>query len=488
MKPQPFDYHALNNLRSHHPGWRLLRSDHAPLIISFLDQAFVQPNQRTISESALVEQLEDVLYELRLQLGEGAFPKAARLYLNDWAAPDKGWLRKFYRQDSDEAQFDLTPACEKAIAWLKTLTARSFVGTESRLLTLFELLRQMSTGAETDPEKRLADLQQRRVAIDLEIAQIEAGDLPMLDDTEIKDRFQQFNQLARELLGDFREVEHNFRQLDRRVREQIALWEGSKGELLQQVMGDRDAIADSDQGKSFRAFWDFLMSSRRQEELSELLEQVLTLQAVQQLKPDTRTRKIHYDWLEAGEHTQRTVAQLSQQLRRFLDDQAWLENKRIMEILQGIESKALAIRQTPPKGMFFELDEQTASIELPMERSLYKPSIKPVINSIQLQQGDEALDASALYAQTVIDKTRLIRHIRQALQNRSQISLQLLLDAQPLQQGLAELIAYLQLDNQEFQLVIDEANEENIHWQAENSKGEPVQKQATLPRVIYVRA
>lgn len=251
MKPQPFDYHALNNLRSHHPGWRLLRSDHAPLIISFLDQAFVQPNQRTISESALVEQLEDVLYELRLQLGEGAFPKAARLYLNDWAAPDKGWLRKFYRQDSDEAQFDLTPACEKAIAWLKTLTARSFVGTESRLLTLFELLRQMSTGAETDPEKRLADLQQRRVAIDLEIAQIEAGDLPMLDDTEIKDRFQQFNQLARELLGDFREVEHNFRQLDRRVREQIALWEGSKGELLQQVMGDRDAIADSDQEKAF---------------------------------------------------------------------------------------------------------------------------------------------------------------------------------------------------------------------------------------------
>ena len=74
--------------------------------------------------------------------------------------------------------------------------------------------------------------------------------------------------------------------------------------------------ADSDQGKSFRAFWDFLLSSRRQEELTELLDRVLALPAVADLNPDTRTRRVHFDWMEAGEHTQRTVAALSQQLRR----------------------------------------------------------------------------------------------------------------------------------------------------------------------------
>ena len=47
----------------------------------------------------------------------------------------------------------------------------------------------------------------------------------MLDDTALRDRFQQFTGLARELLADFREVEHNFRALDRRVRERIALWD-----------------------------------------------------------------------------------------------------------------------------------------------------------------------------------------------------------------------------------------------------------------------
>ncbi|MGH8548574.1 MAG: DUF3375 family protein [Methylococcales bacterium] len=77
-------------------------------------------------------------------------------------------------------------------------------------------------------------------------------------------------QLARELRTDFRELEHNLRLLDRRVRERIALWQGAKEILLEEIMGERDAIADSYQGKSFRAFWDFLMSSSRQEELTEL--------------------------------------------------------------------------------------------------------------------------------------------------------------------------------------------------------------------------
>ncbi len=209
----------------------------------------------------------------------------------------------------------------------------------------------MSEGSETDPDKRdCRAAQAARRARCRDRARVLAGDVPLLDDTALKDRFQQFIQLARELLTDFREVEHNFRVLDRRVRERIALWEGGKGELLEEIMGERDAIADSDQGRSFRAFWDFLMSSRRQEELSELLERVLALPPVAELKPDARTRRVHYDWLEAGEHTQRTVAQLSQQLRRFLDDQAWLENRRIMDILHGIESRALAVRECAAAG------------------------------------------------------------------------------------------------------------------------------------------
>lgn len=201
------DFGTLDALRTHHPAWRLLRSDHALLVASFLHRVFVAPNVRLMAAPELTEALEDELYALRQQLGDDAFPKPALDYLNDWAAPDKGGLRKFYRPGADEPQFDLTPATEKAIAWLSQLSERSFVGTESRLLTLFELLKQMREGSESDPAKRIAELHKRWDDIDSEIARALGGDLPLLDDTALK------------------------------------------GALPEQIMGERDAIGDSDQGK-----------------------------------------------------------------------------------------------------------------------------------------------------------------------------------------------------------------------------------------------
>ncbi|BAO82286.1 MAG: DUF3375 domain-containing protein [Betaproteobacteria bacterium] len=489
------DHHTLSALRERHPAWRLLASAHAPLVAGFLHRVFVLPNVRLMNAADLAEALEDELYALREQLGPEAYPKGALDYLNDWAAPDKGWLRKFYKPGTDEAQFDLTPATEKAIAWLGQLSERAFVGTESRLLTLFALLEQISAGTEADPVKRVDDLRAKRDALDAEIARVQAGELPLLDDTAVKDRFQQFQQVARELLADFREVEHNFRQLDRKVREKIALWEGSKGALLEQIMGERDAIADSDQGRSLRAFWDFLMSSQRQEQLSERLDQVLALPAVAALKPEPRTRRVHHDWLEAGEHTQRTVAQLSQQLRRFLDDRAFLENRRILDLLHGIESKALALRSAAPTGTLMHLDAMGAGVELPFERPLFTPSVKPRLADVALEGFEAEIDTARLFEQFVVDKARLRSAIVQALRHQPQVTLRDVLQTAPLQRGLAELVAYLELVHAPpdgsaldgLRALVDESVTEPIAWQAHNAAGQSVTRAARLPRVIFTR-
>src|SRR3990172_5224127 len=118
------DYAILDRLRQSHPAWRLLNSPYAPLVASFLHRVFIVPNVRVMTQADLAEALEDELFGLRERLGTEAFPKPALDYLNDWAANEKGWLRKFYPQGSDEPHFDLTPATEKAIAWLGTLTER----------------------------------------------------------------------------------------------------------------------------------------------------------------------------------------------------------------------------------------------------------------------------------------------------------------------------------------------------------------------------
>ncbi len=504
------DYDSLDRMRRSHPAWRLLRSRNAPLVAGFLHRFFLEPNRRATPQGELAEALEDELFALRERVGEEAFPRTAAEYLDDWADPERGWLRKYYTEDSDEPHFDLTPAAENGVRWLASLSGRTFVGTESRLRTLIGLLRQIREGANEDPEARISELERRRADIEAEIEGIRAGELSLLDDTAVKDRFQQFTHMARELLGDFREVEHNFRLLDRNVRERMALWDGPRAELLDDVVEQRGAIAQSDQGRSFNAFWDFLMSQDLQEELTGLLDAVLALPAVVDMRPDARTRRVHYDWLEAGEQAQATVRRLSQQLRRFLDNQAWLENRRIMEILRGIEANAVAVRDRPPPSSFTEIAATAVRVRLPMERPLYAPPISPSISTLVLESGEDELDTAALFAESAVDKARLEAHIRHALQDRSQVTLRELCEARPLEYGVAELVAYLQLADR-LNAHVDEETEEWITWhrperrspqdsdgeapterplgetdKGESKKGE-VMKRTRLPRIIFAR-
>jgi hypothetical protein len=322
-------------LRDNSPAWRLLRADNAPLVLSFLHQVFVADNVRSIAAAELASRLDDQLYAINQLAGEGGrrYLKAAKAYLDDWAAPEAGWLRKYYPAGSDEPHYDATPAVEKALQWIETLHERDFVGTESRLKIIFELLRQIVFGTETDAAQRLAELLRQRNDIDVQIDRVQAGDIAVLDATSVRDRYQQFASTSRELLADFREVEENFRKLDRQLRERIAGWQGGKGELLDDVLGSRESIAGSDQGRSFQAFYEFLLSQARQEELSAMLGQVHALAEI--AEQDPRLRHIHYDWLDAADRTQQTVRQLSEQLRRFLDDQVWFENRRVIDLLRG---------------------------------------------------------------------------------------------------------------------------------------------------------
>ena len=43
------DFATLESLRTRHPAWRLLRSDHAPLVASFLQRVFIASNVRVMA-------------------------------------------------------------------------------------------------------------------------------------------------------------------------------------------------------------------------------------------------------------------------------------------------------------------------------------------------------------------------------------------------------------------------------------------------------
>ena len=477
------DYWTLERLRQTHAGWRLLAADHASFIASFLYASFIAPNVRTVPQGELVARLEDHVFALRQRKGDETFPRAPGDYLDDWASERHGWLRKYYPPQGDEPHFDLTSMAERAIEWLMSLRGRPFVGTESRLMTVFNLLQEIVEGTESDAGRRLAELEKKRKALDDEINRVRKGFVDVLDATKVKDRFLQVENTARGLLADFREVEQNFRNLDREVRARIAAWEGSRGALLDEIFGERDLITSSDQGKSFGAFWDFLMSEDRQEELSYLLDKTFALAAVKALGPDPKLRRVHHDWLHAGSTAQKTVGRLSEQLRRLVDDKAFLENRRIMQLLRSIEQHARAVRLQPPQLPLVELDECGPEVELPLDRPLFTPPFKVRLLSKLLTEGTSDDAANALFDQVFIDRRKLLERIQRLLQTRPVCSLAEVLAAYPLEQGLAEVVAYLSLAADDPHASIDDSRDETVMWT------DPLgaSRQATLPLIVFAR-
>ena len=471
------DHATIDALREKNPAWRLLRAQHAPLVLSFLGAHFVEGNSGATSAARLVDALEEHLHVLNAGADDPAFPRSPEEYLDSWA--ESGWLRRFYPLSSDDVHYDATPALERAWSWVTGLRARSFVGTESRLHTVVDLLRQIVHGTETDGDARLAVLHAQRAELDRQIAEAEQGRLAVLNDTAVRERYQQLSTTARELLSDFREVEENFRALDRGARERIAAWQGSKGELLAELVSTRADISSSDQGSSFQAFYDFLLSETRQDELAALLARV---QQLAPIEADRRIRTIHHDWAEAAERTQQTVRQVSEQLRRFLDDRVWLENRRVLELVRTIEAAALACRHEPPEHGL-AVDVPGLSIALPFERPLYDARPARRVESMLDPAEEEQLDVSTLFTQAFVDQARLAQNIRAVLPARSSALLTDILELYPVEQGVAESLGYLSLAEDDVTVTLDETDEVVIDYQDTQSR----RRRVRLPRVTVSR-
>ena len=138
-------------------------------------------------------------------------------------------------------------------------------------------------------------------------------------------------------------------------------------------------IDSSDQGRSFQAFYDLLLSTSGQEELSMHLDR---LSGVEDLAGDRRMRTIHHGWAEAAERTQQTVRSISEQLRRFTDDQVWLENRRVLDLVRQIETSALQVREGDLPDLGLELEETAVDVALPTDRPLFTARPAAEVNSL----------------------------------------------------------------------------------------------------------
>ena len=472
-------------LRRANPAWRLLASDNAAAVCVFIDRAFLETGARAVPEAVLADVLADVVDEVNAA-DPDSMPRDPRDYLGDWCGDGFGWLRRYYPAGNDEPVYDLLPAAESAVVWAKGLArSRSFIGTESRLLQVVSLLDQIIEGSQADPDERIRMLEERRADIDAQIEAIRSGEVLTLGAAALRDRYQTLSSTARGLLGDFRAVEEDFRGLDRQTRERIAQWDGPRGALLDEVLGRRNFITSGETGASFSGFYDFLFDPGRWERFQSLLRAVAEMPEVAGV--DDGLPAIARDWLAGAEAVQRTIARLSGQMRRFLEEQGYAENRRIGALVHRIEANAVRVRDyQPSRPDFMELVEPRGDISLPMDRTMFDPPVKLRFDdpSVAAAPSDEQVEAMVeLFAWQRIDKARVREVIAETLRDYGGgLSLADLLVLAPLSEGLAELVTVLEVaQEQEWMVEVDQGAVDVVEWR-EPDRGRV--RVARVPRVI----
>ncbi len=474
---------------------KLLRSRNVPLVISFLYKQFKVNQKVSIAQADIETQLSEYLDFLQ-DIDPESFPntseaprgKSPKDYLKIWC--DDQLLRKTF-DSSDNLIFTLTSAAEKAITWLENLQQREeFVATESRFLQIFSLLKEIKDRSTTDVETRIAQLEKDRDHIQAEIDQIrQTGVVDPYNETQLQERFLTANQITRELIADFKDIEQNFRNLTRVVQEAQLQQDTRRGSIINRVLDADQELKDSPQGRSFYTFWNFLISDSKQKELKSLIQSVYELDELKSLTQDYKLlHRIERNLLDAGQYIVESNYRLTEKLRQMLDERNLQENRQVTELINDVLRLALQIKPDIPIEQNFWVLEGKPNINLVMERPLHRleESEVPTFSLDFSELPDITLEEemTELYQQFYINEEVLIQHITSALQQCSTISLTELIQLYPVTQGLSEIAAYVAIATQSTHHVVNTSTIDEIIIP---SLDQEKQFRLTLPQIIFHR-
>lgn len=436
----------------------ILRASSAPLMLSFFHRVFRQSHITTISNNELRNKLEsymdDIEYaqkddELESNTLFDDYSLKAAQYIEKWS--NAGFLRK-YPNDSGEDLHELTSDTVKVFEWLEDLQRPDHIGTNSRFRDIYFKLKSMIEQSTESVEVRIQALENKKWEIENEINLLKNGKKPtIVDDTEIKEEFYNLNKMARELLNDFAEVEQNFEEIRKEVQRKYAEKDIIKGSLLVYALDALDDIENKDQGRSFKAFWEFLMDEQRQNEFSDLTDKLYQLLQDRDINYNNDKflrylkRYLHF----SGRKVIDSNKKLSEKMSRILSEKSLQERKRASELINDIRQLAYGIVEARIKEDSFITVEMEPSISLPGRWELYDG--KEVGNYTIFPDGiggelSPEVDLSALFDQFTIDKKKLQQNIDSMLIGETkQVSLKEVTDRFGIKNGLSEVVGYFSI-------------------------------------------
>lgn len=472
------------------PSVELLRLRNRELIFEFLMNTFSNI-QGSISSEKIHNQLADFLEEKQVENYEESeinvfdtYEEKAKKYILNWT--NKGFLTN-YPDEQGDVFYELSANSSKTIDWLASLKKEEFVGTESKFNNILNQLKELVEFTNEDAEKRIELLEEKKLEIEQQIQQIKVGeDVKVFEEFEIVPRFNQLNHSAKELLSDFKEVEDNFKEITKGIYQKHADGSLTKSDILEFTFDALEALKESQQGKSFYAFWSFILNPELQyqwERLTKELYKTLEEKSIPVNDPFLKGMKKHLHG--SGQKVYKANDKMAEKLSRIIRESESSKSEATKSIIQEIKKHLLEIGKTKKKpDISFEL-ETDIETNILFERKLTFEPKEEITYTDKPQVADEDITSSnhlsKLFSQSNIDKEKLRKRIKDILKEKSQTTLlDVVENYGGLEKGLPELFGYIGIVK-EFKHSINLEKKQNIVFDEENKK------QIKIPKIILTK-
>jgi hypothetical protein len=484
------DISQISNTLNTSPSAELLRLRNREMIIIFLVKTFSN-KQGAISSENIHTQLTDFLEGNETENDEDSEISAfdsyeikAKKYLQNWT--NKGFLAN-YQDEQGEVFYELSSYSNKTIDWLASLKKEEYVGTESKFKSIFNQLKELVEFTNEDTEKRIQLLEEKKLEIEQQIQRIKIGeDIKVFEEYEIVPRFKQLNQSAKELLSDFKEVEDNFKEITKNIYQKHADGSLTKSDILEFTFDALDELKESQQGKSFYAFWSFILNPDLQKEWESLTKELYrTLEEKSIPVNDFFLKGMKKLLHSSGQKVYKANDKMAEKLSRIIRESETSKSEVTKNIIQDIKKALVEISKSKKKpDISFEL-ETDIEINISFERKLTFEQTQELIYTHKPKIADEDISHSGrigkLFAQSSIDKDLLRKRIKDMLKEKTQTTLlEVVENYGGIRKGLPELFGYIGVVK-DFKHFINPEKNQHIVFDSENKK------QIKIPEIILTK-
>lgn len=472
------------------PSVDLLRLRNREIIITFLDNTFSN-QQGTISSEKIHNQLADYLESMQVEIDEevditfaDTYELKAKKYIQSWA--NKGFLTN-YQDETGEIYYELSSHSSKTIDWLSSLKKEEYVGTESKFKNIFNQLKELVEFTNEDVGKRIQLLEYKKLEIEQQIQRIKTGeDVKVFQDFEIVPRFNQLTKSTKELLSDFKEVEDNFKEITKDIYLKHAEGSLSKSHILEFTFDAIDELKNSQQGKSFYAFYAFILTPALQEEWGDLTKELYkTLEKKDIEITDYFLKGMKKHLHSSGQKVSKANDKMAEKLSRIIREKEESKSEITKNIIQDIKKSLIELSKAKIKpDISFEL-EIDVDINMPFERKLTFDQSEELTYKSKPKLADENISNSnhlnKLFNLSAIDKEILRKRIKEVLRNKSQTTIaEVIENFGGIKKGLPELFGYIGVAK-DFKHSISPDKKQRIEFDIENKKS------IQIPEIILTK-